>query len=292
MMAGLKVFRQVGKVADTDFLALEVLPVLWSFSLGPLLNLNQFNDFMALIKSLSAKIEKEQTRKLRELSSGGGSGGFQNGSSSLSQSATDFTSPDTDSTRNNFERLVLGRSATPSNGNDMDLWGSMEPEPSASKRPSMSPGYSWSMNHGAAPNQSGTSSQLGFRSVTPDQKLNSFPSLQPAQQTSPAVSSFPTMQPSSPTWNAQAQGANRAGPSLASLSGMAAGNPMSRPTTQQAPKYSAFSIPPPPGSMASSNAMRSPPLSMNTTPTPFQHQAQPQQPPTRKGGLDKYESLL
>jgi hypothetical protein len=32
-------------VADSEFLALEVLPVLWSFSLGPLLSLKQFNAF-------------------------------------------------------------------------------------------------------------------------------------------------------------------------------------------------------------------------------------------------------
>src|SRR5271156_1423246 len=31
MMAALKVFQQVGKAADTDFLAIEVMPVLWSF---------------------------------------------------------------------------------------------------------------------------------------------------------------------------------------------------------------------------------------------------------------------
>ena len=63
MMAALKVFRQVGTVADTDFLALEVLPVLWSFSLGPLLTLPQFNDFMALIKSLSTRIEQGTNQK-------------------------------------------------------------------------------------------------------------------------------------------------------------------------------------------------------------------------------------
>lgn len=275
MMAALKVFRQVGKVADTDFLALEVLPVLWSFSLGPLLNLNQFNDFMALIKSLSSKIEKEQTRKLQELSSGADSGGFQNGANTFTQSSTDLTSPDVDSARNNFERLVLGKSAAPSNSNDMDLWGSMEPETSAPKRPSMSPAFSWSTNNNATmPKQGNMSNQLGFRSITPDQKLSSFPSLQP----------------SSPTWNAQAQGGARAGPSLGSMSGMATSTSMSRPTPQQAPNYSAFSIPPPPG--VSSNTAIASPFSMNSTPAQFPTQSQPQQPTTQKQGLDKYESLL
>lgn len=288
MVAALKVFREVGKIADTDFLAIEVLPVLWSFSLGPLLNLGQFNDFMALIKSLSAKIEKEQARKLQELSSGGESSGFQNGSNSLSQSATDLTSPDTDSAKNNFERLVLGKSASPANGSDMDVWGSMEPEP-ATKRPSMSTAFSWS-NNGLTPGQGGASNQLGFRSITPDQKLSSFPSLQPAPQATPTAPSFPTMQPSSPTWGVHPS------PSLGSLSGMTSNTPMSQSQSQQRSNYSAFSIAPPPSGMGSNNAMRSPSQGMNmnrslfsTQPPP---QPQPQPQPPQRSGLDKYESLL
>lgn len=293
MMAALKVFRQVGKVADTDFLALEVLPVLWSFSLGPLLNLNQFNDFMALIKSLSTKIEKEQMRKLQELSSSANPSGFQNGANNLSQSATDLTSPDADSARNNFERLVLGKNPAPPNGNDMDLWGSMEPETSAPKRPSMPSAFSWSTNNSSTvPNQGSASNQFGFRSITPDQKLSSFPYLQPSQQVPSAAPSFPSMQPSSPTWNSQMQGGSRAGSSLASLSGMTASTPTSGVMTQQAPNYSAFSIPPPPGGVSASNAMRSSQLGMNSTPAPIQTRSQPQQPTTQKQGLDKYESLL
>ncbi|KAJ5176410.1 uncharacterized protein N7482_002287 [Penicillium canariense] len=292
MMAALKVFRQVGKVADSDFLALEVLPILWSFSLGPLLNLQQFNEFMALIKSISTKIEREQTRKLQELSSGGDSGGFQNGTNSLAESAIDLTSPDTDSTRNNFERLVLGKNAAPSNGQNVDLWGSTEPEPSAAKRPSLSPAFSWSTNNAMGSNQ--TSNQLGFRSITPDQKLGSFPPLEPARQTSPAVPAFPTMQPTSSTWNVQSQGANRSSPSMASFSGMMGNAPMpnSASLSQQASNYSAFPIPRPPGGMGANNAIRAPSLNMNTTPTPFPSQPQNQPQATQKQGLDKYESLL
>lgn len=40
-MAALSVFEQVGRIADVDFIAMEVLPIMWSFSLGPLLNLQQ-----------------------------------------------------------------------------------------------------------------------------------------------------------------------------------------------------------------------------------------------------------
>lgn len=284
MMAALKVFREVGKIADTDFLALEILPILWSFSLGPLLNLKQFNDFMALIKSLSAKIEKEQARKLQELSSGGGSGGFQNGSNGFSQSATDLTSSEADGSRNNFERLVLGKSGGPSNGKEPDLWG-MESEPSVSKRSSASPAFAWSTNNSAV-SGSGVN-QLGFRSITPDQKLNSFPSLEPARQTSPPMQS-------SPTWNMQPQGGIRPGGSLSSLSSMTASPSVSRSTSSnQVPKYSAFSIPPPPGGMSGNNGMRSSP-SMNPAPVPtaFPTHTSPPPPSTHKQGLDKYESLL
>jgi SCY1-like protein 2 len=68
-MAVLRVFKQVGEVADSDYLAMKVLPLLWQFSLGPLLNLQQFQAFMLLIKTMSSKIEREQTRKLQEMGS-------------------------------------------------------------------------------------------------------------------------------------------------------------------------------------------------------------------------------
>lgn len=302
MMAALKVFRQVGTVADTDFLALEVVPILWSFSLGPLLNLQQFNEFMALIKTISSKIEKEQTRKLQELSSGGDSAGFRNGTDSFSQSATDLTSGDMDNARNNFERLVLGKGAAPSNGqNNMDIWDSMEPEAAKPPRPSLSPSFSWQANN----NQ-----QSGFRSITPDQKLTSFPSLEPtvrqgAPMTSPMASAFPSTQgtaaqSSASIWDTpstsyhQARG-SRSGASLSSLSTMTSST---QPMPQQRPNYSAFAVPPPPsGAMGSNTALRSPPSSAfpsNTINPPLQQQQQqPQQQPQQpKQGLAKYESLL
>jgi SCY1-like protein 2 len=63
-MAALRVLQVVGGIADTDFVAMDILPVLWSMSLGPLLDLAQFRAFMDLIKSLSSRIEAEQTKKL------------------------------------------------------------------------------------------------------------------------------------------------------------------------------------------------------------------------------------
>ncbi|KAJ5704712.1 hypothetical protein N7536_000401 [Penicillium majusculum] len=303
MMASLKVFRQVGTVADTEFLALEVLPVLWSFSLGPLLSLKQFNAFMALIKSLSTRIEQEQTKKLQELSSTAGSTGFQNGADEFSLSATGLSSPDADAGAGSFERLVLGKKASPTNGQSIDMWGSMEPaKPAQPAVPSMSPSFSWTSNKAGMTQQANALSQqsnLGFRSITPDQKLGSFPSLAPApaRQTSPVAQAFPTMQPSSSAWGAPANANVRShtgppGQSLGSMSTITPSNHMSGSTAQPAPNYSSFSIPPPPaGNMLSNSAMRPPPMNTANRSTSFQGTAATQQG-TQKQGLDKYESLI
>lgn len=302
MMASLKVFRQVGTVADTEFLALEVLPVLWSFSLGPLLSLKQFNAFMALIKTLSTRIEQEQSKKLQELSSGAGPTGFQNGADEFSLSTTGLSSPDVDGGAGSFERLVLGKKASPANGQDIDMWGSMEPvKPAKPAVPSMSPSFSWSSNNAGMTHQANALSQQsnpGFRSITPDQKLGSFPSLAPAPQASPVAQAFPTMQPSSSTWGAPANANVRShtgppGQPLGSMSTMIPSNHMSGSTAQPAPNYSSFSIPPPPaGSMVSNSAMRSPQINSINRSTSFQGTAATPQQGTQKQGLDKYESLI
>lgn len=307
MMAALKVFRQVGLVADTEFLALEVLPVLWSFSLGPLLSLGQFNDYMALIKTLSNRIEQEQCKKLQELSTGTGAAGFQNGANELTQSATGLSSPDADAA-GSFERLVLGKKASSANGEAIDMWGGMDSAPAKATPPSMSPSISWSSNNAGMTNQASTlssSSNLGFRSITPDQKLSLFPSLAPAPPrqaspiTQPAAQPFPPLQPqssSSSIWGAPANSTTRPqmdapSPSLTSMSTMTPSNYMSGSTTA-APNYSSFSIPPPPGGgMGSSSTMRSP-LSPSTRSTSFQSAAPPPPAASSKQGLDKYESLI
>lgn len=302
MMAALKVFRQVGTVVDSEFLALEVLPVLWSFSLGPLLSLHQFNEFMALIQTLSARVEQEQRKKLQELSSGAGSTGFQNGPDEFSQSATGLASPDADA--GSFERLVLGKKASPANGQGMDMWGSMEPEPAKSAKPTvptMSPSFSWASNNTGMAKQANALSQqsnLGSRSITPDQKLSSFPSLAPARQASPVAQAPLTLQPSSSIWGAAANPIARSqtgasNSSLGSMSTMAPSNYMSGSTAQPAPNYSAFSIPPPPaGNMGMNSAMRSPSLNASNRSSSFQGTASVPQSKPQKQGLDKYESLI
>lgn len=296
MMAGLGVFRQVGVVADTEFLALEVLPVLWNFSLGPLLNLNQFNEFMALIKTISTRIEQEQSKKLQELSSASGSTGFQNGANEFSQSATGLGSPDTDGA-GSFERLVLGKQVSSPNGEAIDMWGGAEHTPSKAAPQSMSPSFSWSSNNTGMAQQANFLAQppgSGSRSITPDQKLSSIPSLTPATHSWQAPSNprppvqFPPMQPqpSSSIWGTPANSTVRpqmgaSSPSLTSMSTMTSSNYMSGPTAA-APNYSSFSIPAPPTGGTGV---------LNVKPTSFQGIGPPQQP-TQKQGLDKYESLI
>ncbi|KAL2863062.1 putative protein kinase Scy1, partial [Aspergillus lucknowensis] len=301
MMAALGVFRQIGTVADSDFLALEVLPVLWSFSLGPLLDLRQFGEFMALIKSISSKIEREQMKKLQELSSGD-SNGFQNGTAASSKGTNSFVS-ETESARDNFERLVLGRGTTGSpNGQENDIWGGLVPDAPSSQSSTpkaSSTMFSWSST---TTGSIGRPSSLTARSITPDFKLNSFPSLEPAaKQTTPPTTAFPTLQPPAPNpWSTpntpshmhQSSGSS---PSLASLAGMNTGASSARTSLQATPNYSAFSILPPPSTQTvnASPIVTQPSFNVNSgQPSSFSPMNVVQAPHgTQKQGLDKYQSL-
>lgn len=316
MMAALNVFRQVGEAADTDFLALEVLPILWSFSLGPLLDLQQFGAFMTLIKKLSAKIEREQTRKLQELSSGGDSGGFQNGTGSPFTTALDVGQSTTDSTRDNFERLVLGKgstASTTSNNEDlMNPWSNVSrelPAAQASNQGTLS-GFAWSSNATISAGGSANLDRMqsppiqakpGFRTVTPDYSLSSFPPLEPTnRQKSPATPTFPVLQPAPPGGAHNVKG-SMAGSSLAALASMNTSNTAaSRQPQQQGPSFSAFSIPPPPSTSSPLGSYGKPggvpntnqsSLGMGMT-SPFLNSAPSQAEGTQKQGLDKYESLI
>lgn len=207
MVEALNVLRVVGDYADPEFIAMDILPILWHMSLGPLLNLKQFQTFMELIKSLSKKVEEEQTKKLQELS------GVTNGSTP--GPADDFMSfggitgtefdTATGATEDDFEKLVKGKSSA-NNINPMDSgWND-----SASRSPMASPGlkstkasFSWSTpspTTAMAPVSSvgGFKSQQGsFRTVTPD--LTSYQTMSPSStqfsqplQPNNASSTFPT----------------------------------------------------------------------------------------------------
>lgn len=317
MMAALNVFRQVGTIADTDFLALEVLPVLWSFSLGPLLDLRQFGDFMALIKTISSKVEREQTKKLQELSSGGTSSGFQNGVDSSSKASHNLQ-VDTDSTRDNFERLVLGRGHTGSADQDASIGGALFSEMQATQQPpqqSTTATTPWPSNIASTIGRGDLSRQSSFnvRSITPDYNLSSFPSLEPAsssRQKSPQPPAFPALQPSSSTsWGmansstsqSPVLGNGMSSPSLGAMASMKTTNSSMSGSISQpaAPNYSAFSIPPPPSSQTTSpsitgglaNSGRST-FGTSTASNAFLQNTTPQAQSPPRQGLDKYESLL
>jgi len=246
MMAALNVFRQVGKIADSDYLAIEVLPILWSFSLGPLLNLQQFKQFMDLVRSVSSQIEQEHSRKLKELTSSNAnmsdSGNLDFSSSNVMDASgrpgQPGIGPETD-----FERLVLGKNSQASRTSMLDavsgasVWAETPSNQSSNPQGSHAAIFQWSTAPSGAP-----SAQLpASRAITPDQNLSGFAALMP----STASSSSTTPAAAVNGWNSQRAYSNPSVATLSSnssslthLSGVPPITPFGNP--------SAFSIPPPP----------------------------------------------
>lgn len=197
MIAALNVLRIVGGVADAEFVAMEILPILWSMSLGPLLELKQFQTFMELIKSLSRRVEDEQTKKLQELS-GLVKTPNPNNDDFLAFGGVTGTGFDQSNgtTEDDFESLVKGRSkpqASPSSasaGNSGFANWDDSPAPATSAPPSISrsstntpPAFSWSTpppGAGSAPpsNVAKPQQASSFRTVTPD--LGRFEAMKPS----------------------------------------------------------------------------------------------------------------
>ncbi|KAL9029533.1 MAG: hypothetical protein Q9196_002230 [Gyalolechia fulgens] len=307
LMAALAVFNQVGQIADTDFLATECLPILWGFALGPLLNLQQFQEYMVLIKALSARIESEQTRKLRELSACSNATRSNNSTHVRSADAFSGTTGD-DIGENDFERLVLGKCAT-SNEPDM-LGGIVRPQPQRSQSSrAANPVFSWSTSN-ANPaqnlvNGASTMSSFGHSPASSAQPshmgvtLDNFAALQPTpppsadrsigHHTTDVLGVMTPMQPSSlqpSQWTI-----NTTTPGAQSFNNPVHVQPQSKfsipPPSHATSPFSQFSIAPPPaqsqGWLQSQyrTGMAAPSNQMNGT---SNHQ--------QKTGLDAYESLL
>ncbi|KAL9101702.1 MAG: hypothetical protein Q9163_003067 [Psora crenata] len=288
MMAALAVLRQVGKIADAEFLAMETLPILWSFSLGPLLNLRQFQAFMELIKTISSRIEQEQIRKLKEISSAssqstdhtrnndlmsiGSTDGFFNGSDNIGE--------------NDFERLVLGKKTANEGANASIPGDTLKPQANAHFP---EPTFSWQtqqLNSGQGHNMAATNSQS--RTITPDQPLSGFTPLRPTPNT---ITSYSNPVPNDIT-------------SFTPIQPLKASSPWSpipaQPSMLQ--QQSTFSIPPPPQQNQATNAFSNfslpPPPSASTqgfgssTLTNAPMPLRPNPPQQTKSGLDAYESLL
>jgi SCY1-like protein 2 len=311
MMAALKVFRQVGLIADVEFLATEVMPILWAFALGPLLDLSQFKAFMDVIKSLSARIEREQLRKLQEL--GSTRAPETRTSSTIVPPMGNGLSSSSQATGNedDFAKLVLGNKAE--NKND-PFAGALSDGQRAVQNP---PTFSWSTvsasGTGLQPSRSVTPSMTALqpqpqsRSITPDVTMSAFPTLQPNSGSTnvgwgqPALTATaPSARPlQSPNYSAGLM--NTTSTSSPNIWQSAA--PM-QPQAQRSPMASPPILPPPPGNPSMSanvwqnqgQSIAPPPsapmYNFNAMQQQSRQQAplQPAQP--QKSGLDKYQSLL
>ncbi|KAF2018822.1 protein kinase-like protein Scy1 [Aaosphaeria arxii CBS 175.79] len=219
MMAALEVFKTIGPQVDSDFLAMDVLPILWQFSLGPLLNLPQFQAYMTTIKSMSTRVENEQTRKLQELGASNGTSTATTRNEFMSFGGAPATTSNGFDTTNgsgdgDFEALVRGGSAAGASGaagggNDMlggDAWANA---PSSASSSTILPSRSVANNRGRASNNASPAATFSWstppppmsppaqqhnlsapqhqgvgRTITPDNTLNSlntsFPALAPS----------------------------------------------------------------------------------------------------------------
>lgn len=292
MMAALAVFKQVGRIADTDFLATECLPVLWSFSLGPLLDMQQFQEYMKLIKSLSTRIETEQMRKLRELSSNSNT---TRNNDLMNVGSTDafFDSNGNDVGGDDFERLVLGKNA--SNRTTDMLGDSLRPQPQRSQSSrTTTPVFDWSSSTISTTNHNNTngvnlkqSHTSNFAQPSSNPPLNTFAALKPTPQLSAGIgnpmtngfSAMAPMQPSkpqTPQWstNTIMSSYNQPQPSFPIVPPPQQSNPTSA--------FPQFSIAPPPAQS------RSP---MQNQYGKMANGASISSQKT-KTGLDAYESLL
>ncbi|OBZ83333.1 SCY1-like protein 2 [Choanephora cucurbitarum] len=120
MLATLAVYDEVGKVADKEIIATEILPQLWRMSFGPLLNLEQFQRFMRTIRDLTDRVEEAHVKHLKEVKS------LEEQTHSVSGSASSphpQASPNLGNTEVSFESLVKGTSTA------SDSWLSSEQTP-------------------------------------------------------------------------------------------------------------------------------------------------------------------
>lgn len=289
MAAALAVFKQVGNIADSEYLATEVLPILWNFSLGPLLNLQLFRQFMDLIKKLSATIESEQIKKLQELSNSG-IGKDYSKSDEIGSSNGFFPSNGTENVgANDFERLVLGRGTANGTENGTDMLSDALPQTQKMEAPTLA----WSspaLNAG----QNRPNTLLGItnpqsRAVTLVQGLSAFASVSPASVAIPdarpnGLSSFAPLQPSTRQ------------PAMAVASPWTLNQAYSLPPPAQpqpVTPFSAFSLPPPPTPQRPGlQQQHSGYFGVAKTGNAGQIPAVNHLPQQQKTGLDKYESLI
>ncbi|CEG63141.1 Putative SCY1 protein kinase [Rhizopus microsporus] len=117
MLATLAVYDEIGKTADKEIIATEILPQLWKMSFGPLLNLEQFQKFIKTIRDLTDRVEEAHIKHLREVKS------LEEQTKSVSSSPQ---VQNVASDNVNFESLVQGSSTLAANKvTEDDFFGKM-----------------------------------------------------------------------------------------------------------------------------------------------------------------------
>ncbi|KAM0787285.1 hypothetical protein ACM66B_006518 [Microbotryomycetes sp. NB124-2] len=228
MIATLAVHEAMGSKVEISALATLILPQLWAMSMGPLLNVHQFEKFMSAIKRLGARVEEEHTKHLEELRRLEESNGAAAASVRQNDGSIDF------------ETLVRGGGlAHSSNGSarevQNDLWGddsprTLTPVVSPPITPALSnKGWSFSPSLGqpslnSAPLRPSHASRPSIASSSASSSLPTTPSLsnsslQPSYPSSfpvktastlshNSLSSFATLQPTSNRPNASSVGSS------------------------------------------------------------------------------------
>jgi SCY1-like protein 2 len=236
-MAALDVFKAISNQVDSEFLAMDILPIIWQFSLGPLLNLPQFQAYMTLIKSMSSRIEGEQTRKLQELGANGSTATSRNEFMSFGGLSVPNGSDTTNGGEADFEALVRGGQPGPAGGADMigsDPWANTSASASSSTvlpaRPSnnrsrssnnASPAatFSWSTPPVSPPpnNTSLNAPKAHSRAITPDSTFgalnSSFPAMAPSNPGIGSPSFIPPQQQSRPAMSTNSMASPTTAPS-------------------------------------------------------------------------------
>ncbi|KAG8968943.1 hypothetical protein FRC03_005488 [Tulasnella sp. 419] len=206
MMACLSVQEAMGLKVDREAVATLVLPQLWTMSVGPLLNIEQFTRFMNVIKILGERIEREHSQYLRD------SQRIEDRSASLASSTPNVGAGTVD-----FESLVGGATKSPAansststngastNGWEDDVWGSIlgdnSPKPGSTPRtqspapnpkplvtPRSSSALSSARTLGAKPVPASSFNSSAFSAPSTPSPLSPPPN--PTRQTVPSTSSM------------------------------------------------------------------------------------------------------
>ncbi|KAF8495373.1 kinase-like domain-containing protein [Gautieria morchelliformis] len=251
----LAVQEAMGMKVDREAVATLVLPQLWAMSMGPLINVDQFQRFMNVIRNLGTRVEKEHMQYLKD------SQRLEDRSGGVGESGS---TPAHGSTGVDFESLVGGASSANTKSTTLDsgsqgwddVWGSIladtpvqSPTPVNGAKPSLASAMlsnqSYSLPSSPAPFVVPSSTLLPTSSVrSREAKLSSstfsFPS--PPQTSYPIFSSPMTSNESvtKPQFNIRGpplRGPPLSGPPLS-------GPPLSGPPLSSPPLNGPLSGPP------------------------------------------------